>query len=68
MENLRAYKENVYNDNYIVIVNKTRFERSKTFVTRKAAENYNSHAWDGLGDVLTFREAAKKYPEYFSFK
>jgi len=67
MENLRNYKENGMNDNYVVIVNKTRFEMCDTFVTRKAAENYNSIKLDGRGEVLTFRQAARKFPEYFEY-
>ena len=38
-----------------------------TFVTRKAAEHYNSSKLNGDGEVLTFREAAKKYPDFFKF-
>ena len=67
MENLRNYKENGMNDNYVVVVSKTRIEMCETFVTRKAAENYNSIKLNGLGEVLTFRQAARKFPEYFEY-
>lgn len=67
MENLRSYKENGYNDNYVVIVNKTRVEMCETFVTRKAAENYNMDKLEGHGEVLTFRQAARRFPEYFKY-
>ena len=67
MENLKSYKGNGYNDNYVVVVSKTRIEMCETFVTRKAAENYNWNKLDGNGEVLTFRQAARKFPEYFEY-
>jgi len=67
MENLRSYKENGYNNNYVVVINRTRFEFCGTFATRKAAENYNWNKLDGNGEVLTFRQAARKFPEYFKY-
>jgi hypothetical protein len=67
MENLKTYRENGYNDNYVVVVNKSRIEMCETFVTRKAAVHYKYSKLDGHGEVLTFRQAAKKYPDYFRY-
>jgi len=66
MENLKSYRENGYNDNYVV-VSKTRIEMCETFVTRKAAEHYNETKLNSDGEILTFRQAARKFPEYFEY-
>ena len=67
-KNLCSYKENGYNHNYIVILDGHSANPDfKVFKTRPAAEQFNEEKLDGHGDVLTFRQAAKEYPENFKF-
>jgi len=68
MKNLKLYRQNGYNDNYVVVLlNETGIETCKTYATRKAAENYNSRQLNGTGEVLTFRQAARMFPDYFKY-
>ena len=70
MRNLRSYKETGYNYNYVVVMiafDENRIEACEPFRTKNAAENYNLKQFDGNGDVLTLRQAAGKYPDYFKY-
>lgn len=66
MKNLRTYKENGYN--YIVVLNgHSEYYNYEVFANRSTAERYNENEVNGYGDVLTFRQATKEYPETFKF-
>lgn len=68
MKNLRSYKENGYNDKYIVISKYVsgRIDYSVHY-TRQQAEKHNEMKLDLKGEVMTFSQAAKAYPEYFKY-
>lgn len=68
MKNLKDYSENGYNRNYIVVVKDIRGNLEyEVFSTREQAERYNEEKYGLDGRVLTFRQAAKEYPDYFKF-
>lgn len=65
MKDLRTYKENGYNYNYIVVVIDAQgILQDEVFKTRKQAENSKIAEH---GEVLTFRQAAKEYPDHYKF-
>lgn len=68
MINLRSYLENGYNRNYIVVTigidGRLGYE---TFSTKEQAKKYNAMKLHLQGEVLTFRQAAKCYPDEFKF-
>jgi hypothetical protein len=68
MKNLRSYKENGYNYKYIVISKDVsgRIDYSVHY-TRKQAEKRNEMKLNCNGEVMTFSQAAKAYPEYFKY-
>lgn len=70
MYNLRTYQENGYGNYVAFVIANGRIEVFKTFKSKRAAENYVFHNPIGIDvyiEVLTFRQAAKEYPQYFNF-
>lgn len=68
MKNLRTYKENGYNYNYIVVCNgHSENPEYKLYHTRREAEKGNEGEFNCKGDVLTLRQAAEEYPENFKY-
>lgn len=68
MKDLRTYKENGYNFKYIVIIKDItgRLDFSVHY-TKQQAEKYNEIKLELKGEVMTFSQAAKKYPDDFKY-
>lgn len=68
MKNLRTYKENGYNYKYIVISKDVsgRIDYSVHY-TKQQAEKHNEMKLYLKGEVMTFSQAAKAYPEHFKY-
>lgn len=68
MKDLRSYKENGYTYKYIVISKDVsgRIDYSVHY-TRQQVEKHNEMKLDLKGEVMTFSQAAKAYPEYFKY-
>ncbi len=70
MKNLKAYHENGYQFNYVAFFVDRHGEIVAEVACSKRAA-YNKLTQGGqcpCDDVLTFRQAAKKYPYYFEYK
>lgn len=68
MKDLRTYKENGYNYKYIVIIKDiTGRLDSSVHYTKQQAEKYNEMKLELKGEVMTFSQAAKKYPDDFKY-
>lgn len=68
MKDLRTYKENGYNYKYIVIIQDATGHLEYTVhYTKQQAEKHNEMKLDLKGEVMTFSQAAKAYPEHFKY-
>ena len=68
MTNLYEYAKNGYTENYIAICISDPSVFHEIFKSRQAAEHFVSKSdFRVYSDILTFRQAAKLYPDYFSY-
>lgn len=66
MKDLSAYRKNGYSYNYVVVLFDVQgILQYEVARTKKQAENKNCQYFNCHGEVLTFKQAVRKYPEHF---
>ena len=66
MKNLKSFEQNGMDYNYVALISEEPLQY-EVFKSRKAAEHYNECESMGKFEILTFRQAAKKYPNAFIY-
>lgn len=66
MKNLRSFRQNGMNYNYVALISDEPLQY-EVFKSRKAAVHYSGRKSIDKFEILTFRQAAKKYPNAFKY-
>ena len=67
MKDLSVYKKNGSNAKYIVFaIDSNSIVNYDVAATKKAADKINEEYYYNKAEVMTFAQAAKKYPEHFT--
>jgi len=69
MKDLSVYHKNGSNAKYIVfVIDSNSIVNYDVAATKKTADKRNFEYYYDKAEVMTFRQAAKKYPEHFTFE